>query len=53
VEHLKNLVVGKMDLTQGKYFMQYGYLLKGKQLCIPISSMKENINIEVHNSGLA
>jgi hypothetical protein len=53
VEQLKNPVVGNMDLTQGEYFMQDGYLFKGKQLCIPIGSMRENIIRELHSSGLA
>jgi hypothetical protein len=52
VEQLKNPFVGNMDLTQGEYFMQDGYLFKGKQLCIPIDSMRENIIIELHSSGL-
>jgi hypothetical protein len=30
VEQLKNPVIGNMDLTQGEYFMQDGYLFKGK-----------------------
>jgi hypothetical protein len=29
-DKLKNPVVGNMDLNQGEYFMQYGYLFKGK-----------------------
>jgi hypothetical protein len=41
VEQLENPLDGNMDLTQGEYFMQYGYLFKGKQLCIPIGSMRE------------
>jgi hypothetical protein len=53
MEQLKNPVVGNMDLIQGEYFMQYGYLFKGKQLCIPISSMRENIIRELHSSVLA
>jgi hypothetical protein len=53
VEHLKNPVVGNMDLNQGEYFMQDGYLFKGKQLCIPIGSMRENIIRDLHSSGLA
>jgi hypothetical protein len=53
VEQLKNPVAGNMDLNQGEYFMQDGYLFKGKQLCIPIGSMRENIIRELHSSGLA
>jgi hypothetical protein len=33
--------------------MQYGYLLKEKQLFIPIGSMRENIIRYLHSSGLA
>ena len=32
--------------------MQDDYLFKGKQLCIPIGSMRENITIEIHSSDL-
>jgi hypothetical protein len=53
VEQLKNSVGGNMALTQGEYFMQDGYLFKGKQLCIPIGSMRGNIIRELHSSGLA
>ena len=53
VAQLKNPVVGNMDLIQGKYFMQDGYFFKGKKLCIPIGSMRENIIRELHSSGLA
>ena len=42
-----------MDLVQGEYCMQDGYLFKGKKLCIPIGSMRENIIKELHCSGLA
>ena len=42
-----------MDLFLGEYFMQDGYLFKGKKLCIPIGSMRENIIIELHSSVLA
>jgi len=49
----KNPVIGNMDIIQGRYFMQDGYLFKGKQLCITIGSMQENIIKELHNSGLA
>ena len=53
VEQLKNPIIGNMGLIQGEYFMQDGYLLKGKQLCIPIGSMRENIIRDLHSSGLA
>jgi hypothetical protein len=52
VEQWKNPVVENMDLNQGEYFMQDGYLFKGKQLCIPIGSMRENIIRDLHSSGL-
>jgi hypothetical protein len=42
VEQLKNPITGNMDLNQGEYFMQDGYLLKGKQICIPIGSVIPN-----------
>jgi len=53
VEQLKNPVVGIPDLVRGEYFLQDGYLFKGKQLCIPIGSMRENIIRELHSSVLA
>jgi hypothetical protein len=53
VEQLENPIAGNMDRTQGEYFMQDAYLFKGKQLCIPIGSMRENIIRELHSSGLA
>ena len=37
---------------KGDYFMQDGYLFKGKQLCIPGRSMRENIIKEFHNGGI-
>jgi hypothetical protein len=43
VGQLMNPITRNMDLNQGEYFMQDGYLFKGKQLCIPIGSMRENI----------
>jgi hypothetical protein len=53
VEKLKNPVAGNMDINQGEYFMQDGYLFKGKQLCIPIGLMRETIIRDLHSSGLA
>ena len=50
---MKNPIAGNMDLIEGKYFMQDGYLFKGKKLCIPIGSMREKIIGELHSSGLA
>ena len=52
VEQLKNPIVGNMELIQSECFMQDDYLFKGKQLCIPIGSMRENIIRELHGSGL-
>jgi hypothetical protein len=53
VEQLKNPFAMNMDLIQGEYFMKDGYLFKGKKLCIPIGSMRENIIREkFHSSGL-
>ena len=52
VGQLKNPVAGNMDIIQSEYFMQDDYLFKGKKLCIPIGSMRENIIIELHSSGL-
>lgn len=39
VEHLKNPDVGNVGLVHDEYFLQYVYLFKGKQLCIPTGSM--------------
>ena len=52
VEQLRNPVVGNIDLIQGEYFMQDGYLFKGKKLWIPSGYMRENIIREFHSSGL-
>jgi hypothetical protein len=53
VDQLKNPVPGNADSVHGDYLMQDGYLFKGKQLCIPIGSMRENIIREFHSSGMA
>ena len=53
MEQLNNLVIENMDLIQSEYFVQYGYLFKAKQLCIPTGSMRENVIKELHSSGLA
>ena len=53
MEQLKTLVAGNMDFIQSEYFMQDDYLFKGKQLCIPIGSMRENIIRELHSSVLS
>ena len=42
-----------MDLIHNENFMQDAYLFKGKQLCNPIGSMRENIIRELHSNGLA
>ena len=52
VEQLNNLVIENMDLIQSEYFVQYGYLFKAKQLCIPAGFMRENIIRELHSSEL-
>eukprot|EP01018_Ginkgo_biloba_P014349 Gb_07058 [translate_table: standard] len=36
----------------GEYFLQDGYLFKGRQLCILESVMRENIIRELHSGGL-
>ena len=36
-----------------EYLIQDGLLFKGNQLCIPKSSMRENILKEKHSGGLA
>lgn len=36
----------------GEYFLQDGYLFKGKQLCIPNSPIRENIIKELQSGGL-
>eukprot|EP01018_Ginkgo_biloba_P033322 Gb_18633 [translate_table: standard] len=49
--YAKNPVTDSGDLFD-EYFLQDGYLFKGKQLCIPVGPMRENIIRELHNSGL-
>ena len=44
VEQLKNQVVENMDLIQSEYFVQDGYLFKGKQLCITICYYDQGLN---------
>lgn len=53
MEQLKNPIDGNMSHIQGEYFMQDGYLFKGKQLCILVGSMRENIIRKFHSSSLA
>ena len=53
VESLKNPVARNMDLIRSGYFIQDDYIFKGKQLCIPIGSMRENIIGELQSSRLA
>ena len=43
IDRLKNPILGHAYTIQGDYLMQDGYLFKGKQLCVPIGSMRENI----------
>eukprot|EP01018_Ginkgo_biloba_P021133 Gb_01830 [translate_table: standard] len=49
--YAKNPVTNSADLFD-EYFLQDGYLFKGKQLCIPGGSMRENIIKELHSGGL-
>lgn len=51
VDQLKNPIPRHADTIQGEYLMQDGYLFKGRQLCVPIGSMWENIIREFHSSG--
>ena len=52
VEQLKNPLPRHAYTIQGDYLMQDGYLFKGKQLCILVGSMQENIIWELHSSGM-
>ena len=52
MEWLNNPIARNMDLVQSEYFMQYDYLFKGKQICIPTGYMRENIIRELHSSVL-
>eukprot|EP01018_Ginkgo_biloba_P013475 Gb_17806 [translate_table: standard] len=49
--YAKNPVTDNGDLFD-EYFLQDGYLFKGKQLCIPVGPMRENIIKELHSGGL-
>jgi hypothetical protein len=50
-EACKNLLLGdKIPWT--KYLIQDGLLFKGRQLCIPIWSMRDNLLKEKHSGGL-
>ena len=40
--YARNLATDSGDLFD-EYFLQDGYLFKGKQLCIPVGPMRENI----------
>ena len=51
-DQLKNAVPRHAYTIQGDYLMQDGYLFKGKQLCIPVGSMRKNIIWEFHCSGM-
>ena len=53
VEQLNGSSIGRTSHVQGDYFLQDGYLFKGRQLCIPVSSMRENIIREFHSGGMA
>ena len=45
VEQLKNPLIKNMVLIQGEYFMQDGYLFKGKKLWIAIGFMRKYYQI--------
>lgn len=49
--YARNPITDSGDLFD-EYFLQDGYLFKGKQLCIPIGPMRENIIKELHSGGL-
>eukprot|EP01018_Ginkgo_biloba_P018965 Gb_14600 [translate_table: standard] len=49
--YTKNPVADNGDLFD-EYFLQHGYLFKGKQLCIPNNPMRKNIIKELHSGGL-
>jgi hypothetical protein len=53
IDKLKEPTTGLSDHMRGEYFLQDGYLFRGKQLCIPSGSMRENIIRELHSGGLA
>lgn len=53
VDQLKNPAPGNVDTIQGEYLMQDGYLFKGKRLCVPVGSIRENIIREFYSSGMA
>eukprot|EP01018_Ginkgo_biloba_P014195 Gb_17747 [translate_table: standard] len=49
--YAKNPVIDSGDLFD-EYFLHDRYLFKGKQLCIPVGLMRENIIRELHSGGL-
>ena len=53
VEQFNGSSIGRMSHVKGDYSLQDGYLFKGRKLCIPIGSMRENISWDFHNGGMA
>ena len=53
IEKIKEPTTSLSDHTRGVYFLQDVYLFRGKQLCIPIGSMRENIICEFQSGHLA
>lgn len=49
--YAKNPIMDSGDLFD-EYFIQDGYLFKGKQLCIPVGLMREHIIKELHSGRL-
>lgn len=52
VQQYKNQVVGVTGNIFEEYVMQDGYFFRGKQLCILVDSMRENVLRELHSGGL-
>jgi hypothetical protein len=50
-EACKNPLLGDISPWK-KYLIQYGLLFKGRQLCIPRFSMRDNLIKEKHSEGL-
>ena len=44
--------IGRTSHVEGDYFLQDGYLFKGRQLCILAGSMRENIIQEFHSGAM-